>query len=142
MKFKELEVSLENLEAMRKDVFKEEKRIEKALIEIEKEVFGGLTYREHLKTLQIDEVKENVEIKINGYRLQAKYELEGVILCVNSTVYEDAYYSVEVHYPNKVLKNVPKKYEKEEQHIKDICKTYRVINPCEKYKKEYNINYY
>ena len=138
----ELKIKLEDLVDMKNKVFAKEREIINLMMELEKKVFNGMTYSEYINTLDIEEIKEGVKIRVDRYRIFGTYELDGLKLIGTCGVYEDSYCSVEAVYPKKVLRVVPKIYKEEEELLKKICESYRVINPYNKIKEDYRINYY
>lgn len=142
MNYEELEIELEALEALRNDVRKKELELINKLKESEKEIFGGKTYSDYVNSMQIEETKENVDVIITGYSINAEYKLNGVVLSAHGSIWENGFVNITAEYPSKSLSDVPKKYAKEEKHLREICDSYRVNNPVSKYKEKYRLNTY
>lgn len=60
---------------------------------------------------------------------------------VDSTVYKNSIIHIVAEYKNRIVTNIPQKYKKEEEKLREICESYRIINPAKKYKDQYHIYY-
>lgn len=141
MDLSDLQKELLVLESLRNKVHDKERELKEQFIKIEKETFEGKTYWEYVNSLKINEIKEDVCIEINGYRISAKYQLKGLELSASGSVWENGCVNVSAEYPTKSIAKVPKKYAKEEKHLLDVCESYRIINPVSKLKDKYKIYY-
>lgn len=143
-----IEIKAKELREFRKKEFQLQKELREMLTELEKQTFGGMTYHQHMATIdETIDYSDKIKIVRRSYSITGYYQVnDDVEISINPTMYAHdnglGYTRTKYIKANRESRGIPKKYEKQLIELKEACFKYKIENPSDKYSKEFNISVY
>lgn len=140
----EILIQCEEMKKLQEKAFAKEREVVKMISDLEKELFNGMSYSQYLNTIKDEIINGKFKITLNRWNIEGEYFIaDDIVIKASSTVYNNGFISnCSVEYPNKSLKDIPKKYQKEFEALVAEMKKYRIYNICDEIREKYKIHRY